>query len=514
MERTVDLCIVGASGAGMSAAIVAKQKGIKSVLVLEKMAAVGGCTKMSAGTMGINTPVQRRFGIKMDVDEAFEDLMQVLNWHCDAKLVRKWLNASGENFEWLEDLGLTYNFVASESADVSRFRNTHHRIGKWNSEKQKWEMIPQGPILTKCLKDNCEKYGAEIILKTRAKHLIKDDDGKISGVIAESPDGELVVHAKAVILATGSISANAELVAKFYNSPEYKNIHIMSQVPHNTGDGLIMAEEVGGVPGGVGTLFIGPHNHFPHASETVGMFMRRPHPIKVNKLGERFVNEGLPFEEFGWMQCANVDMQPGKVCYILMDQKYIDTCKAGKEYLPPRIDDGCMLDQPPVMFGIHSIDKGKPRETWRERIDEHWQYEVGQGHARICDTLEEVAEFIGCPVERLRETVDNYNDGCHRGYDPEFLKRKEFLFPVEQAPYYVIRGESGIDTCLGGLKINNHQQVVDKDGDAIPGLYAAGVMCSGWFNNLYAFFGSEMSFTLYSGRAAAAEVAASLTPAD
>lgn len=207
------------------------------------------------------------------------------------------------------------------------------------------------------------------------------------------------------------------------------------------------------------------------------------------------------------MQCANVDMQPGKVCYILMDQRYIDTVKTTDAYLPPRIDNGCMLNQPPTMFGTHPIDQGKDPDTWRERIDEHIQFEVERGIMQVCQTLEEVAAFIGCPAETLKETVEHYNDSCHRGYDEEFLKRKEFLFPVENAPYYVIRGESGIDTCLGGLKINNHQQVVDKNGDSIPGLYAAGVMCSGWFNNLYAFFGSEMSFVLYSGREAAAEAA-------
>lgn len=507
MERTVDVCVVGASGAGMAAAIVLKQKGVKDVLVLEKMPSVGGCMKLSAGMMGIDTPLQRRFGMKMDVDEAYEDLMKVLNWHCDAKLVRKWLNGSGENFAWLESLGLKYDFVATESADVSRFRNTHHRIGTWNADKQKWDMVPHGRFITQCLKENCDKLGVEILLETRAAHLIKDGGSRICGVEANGPDGPLTVHAKAVILATGSISSNQELVHRFYQGSEYDDIHIMAQVPHNTGDGFLMAEEVGGVEGGIGTLFIGPHNHFPRASETVGMLMRRPHPIKINRLGERFVNEGIPFEEFGWMQCANVDIQPGKVCYILMDQAYIDSVKNGTDYLPPRIDTGCMLDQPPVMFGTHPIDQGKDPDTWRERVDEHFQYEVDQGHAKICQTLEETAQFIGCPVDALTETVEHYNACCHRGYDEEFLKRKEFLVPVEQAPYYVIRGESGIDTCLGGLKINNHQEVVDRDGCAIPGLYASSVMCSGWFNGLYAFFGSEMSFVIYSGRAAAAEAA-------
>ena len=510
MERTVDLCIVGASGAGMSAAIVAKQTGIKDVLVLEKMPSVGGCMKMSAGMMAIDSPTQHRFGIHMDVDQAFYDLMQILNWHCDAKLVRKWLKGSGENVAWLEDLGFKYDYIASESADVSRFRNTHHRLGKWNPETKQYEMTPQGVPMTKCLKENCDKLGAEILLKTRAKHLIQNDAGTIIGVEAEGPDGALTVHAKAVILATGSISCNKELVRRFYQGSEYDDIHIMSQVPHNTGDGLIMAEEVGGCAAGVGTLFIGPHNHFPNASETVGMLMRRPHPIKINKLGERFVNEGLPFEEFGWMQCANVDTQPGKVIYILMDQDYIDSVINGTDHMPARIDNGCMLDQPPRMFGTHVLDKGKDPDTWRTRVLDHFQFEADRGIAKICQTLEEVAEFIGCPAETLKETVEQYNGYCHRGYDEDFLKRREFLEPVEKAPFYVIRGESGIDTCLGGLKINNHQEVVNKDGVAIPGLYAAGVMCSGWFNNLYAFFGSEMSFVLYSGRAAAKEAVAKI----
>ena len=106
MERQVDLCIVGAAGAGMSAAVSAAQHGVKRILVLEKMKNPGGCTVMSAGMMGIDTPAQRRFGKHLDVDEAYRKLMRILNWRCDAKLVRKWLLGSGDNFRWLEELGL------------------------------------------------------------------------------------------------------------------------------------------------------------------------------------------------------------------------------------------------------------------------------------------------------------------------------------------------------------------------------------------------------------------------
>ena len=147
MEYTVDLCVVGAAGSGMSAAIVARQQGVEKVMLLEKQKNPGGCTIMSAGMMGIDTPVQRRFGFHYDKDKAFREVMELFNWRCDAKLVRKWLNGSGENFEWLEELGVKYDFCCTESADEQEHENYHHRFGHWDGEK--WVMKMQGPILVK-----------------------------------------------------------------------------------------------------------------------------------------------------------------------------------------------------------------------------------------------------------------------------------------------------------------------------------------------------------------------------
>ncbi|MGI5971861.1 MAG: FAD-dependent oxidoreductase [Oscillospiraceae bacterium] len=508
MEKTVELCIVGAAGAGMSAAITAAQHGVKNILVLEKMKNPGGCTVMSAGMMGFNTPAQRRFGVHFDVDEEFQKLMRVHNWRSDAKLVRKWLNESGENFEWLEDLGLEYAFCTTESADPATHKPSHNRTGFWDGEK--WVMKMHGPLIVKCLRESCAKYGVEIMTETRARHLLQDDSGRVCGVRAEGPEGELVVHAEAVILATGSISGNQDLIRRFYATEEYRDIRVMANVPHNTGDGLIMAEEAGAAEGRIGTLFIGPHNHYPQASELVGMLMRRPQPTKVNQNGERFCNEALPLDEdFGWMMSVSVDSQPGKKCFIIFDKKYLDKVKAGTDYLPPRYDTGCMLYAPPKLGGtICPVEKGQDESTWRERVDAHIEYEQERGHARICKTLEEVAEFVGCDHEVLQKTIEEYNAYCARGYDADFLKNPAYLEPLTQAPYTVILGRSGIDTCLGGVKIDNHQRVMNKKGRPIPGLYAAGVMCSGWFNDSYCYFGSEMSFTVYSGRSAGREAAA------
>ena len=198
-----------------------------------------------------------------------------------------------------------------------------------------------------------------------------------------------------------------------------------------------------------------------------------------------------------------LDATDGQVVY---DGEDFTHAKGAKGY-----DTGCQIDSPPSFGGpICPVEKGQDPATWRERIMEHLEYEQSRGNAKICQTLDEAAEFIGCDPAVLKDTVARYNTYCARGYDEEFLKGEQYLEPVTQPPYYVILGRSGIDTCLGGLKIDNHQRVMDLEGHAIPGLYAAGVMCSGWFNDSYCYFGSEMSFTIYSGRTSGAEAAAYL----
>ncbi|MGM9615142.1 MAG: FAD-dependent oxidoreductase [Oscillospiraceae bacterium] len=506
MEKTVDICVVGAAGSGMAAAIVAKQNGVKNVLLLEKNAAPGGCTVMSAGMMGIDTPVQRRFGVKLDKDEYFKKMMMITNWRCDAKLVRKWINGSGENFEWLEDLGCSYQFCTTESADMRYFNCTHHRMGEWDGEK--WVMKMQGPILVKALREACASCGVELMTKTRARHLLTGEGGKVVGLEAESEDGPVTIHAKAVILATGSISSNEELIARFMNSDEYKGMRVMSGIPHNTGDGLIMAEEIGAAEGRVGVLFIGPHNHYPYASEVMSVLLRRPQNIKVNQNGERFTDESIPFtNEFGWQMSQSVDMQPGKKCFAIMSQRFVEELQAGTEAIPKRHDTGCQIDNPASFGPPCPVEKGQDPLTWKERIVDHIRYEEERGHAKVCQTLEEAAEFISCDPAVLKKTIAHYNECCARGYDDEFLKDKDYLDPIDKAPYYVMLGNSGIDSLLGGLKIDNCQRVMNKDGRPIPGLYAAGIMCSGWFNDAYELFGSEMSWTIYSGRSAGKEAA-------
>lgn len=483
IEKKADICIVGGAGAGLSAAVKAMEKDARRVILLEKGKRPGGCTIMAAGLFAVDSPVQKRFGFYYSPDECFRDLMPVLNWTVDAMLVRKWLNGSGESIRWLEELGVEFDGVAPFNGVKDKVRSTYHM-----SRKSGYKT---GHEIVKALVSRAKEMGVEILTQTRANKLVTNDNGAVCGVMAKQGDEELRISSKAVVLATGSISNNKELISRFYNGEDYKDIRIMAQVPHNTGDGLIMAEEIGAGTGMISTLFIGPHNHFPGASEIAGSLIRRPHPLRVNRNGERIVDEGfIVTSEFGWMIGANLDRLPGKVCYGIMDSSLLDHMQKNER--------DCLTVSEELITNRFCSTEGE----WLDRIEEETLKEQEAGRAKIADTLDEIAQWIGADSEILKKTVEQYNGYCKTGYDADFLKDPRFLFPINTPPYYAYRGPSGIDTCIGGLLIDNHQRVLNKEHYPINGLYAAGVLTSGWCAHNYAFFGSEMSYTIYSGRTA------------
>jgi len=135
---------------------------------------------------------------------------------------------------------------------------------------------------------------------------------------------------------------------------------------------------------------------------------------------------------------------------------------------------------------------------WMQGLMEEIEKEIAGGRCCKCENAEEIARFIGCKrPEAVQASIDRYNMHCKNGYDADFLKAPEHLEKVN-APYYVFRGYSGVDTFIGGPRINYDLKVVDPDLDPIPGLYAAGVGTSGWLHGGYAFFGTELSFSFFS----------------
>jgi len=123
---------------------------------------------------------------------------------------------------------------------------------------------------------------------------------------------------------------------------------------------------------------------------------------------------------------------------------------------------------------------------------------------KISNSWDEIAEWIGAAPEVLKDTIAHYNAFCNQGYDENFAKERRYLLPLHSAPYYAIRGLSVLLDTIGGIKINERMEVLDNQNDPIPGLYAAGVITSGWESEIYcsALSASAFGFAINSGRIA------------
>lgn len=472
-QSAYDVCIIGGAGAGLIAAVSAVEAGAKKVLVLEKMKNTGGTTAGIGGLFGIESPVQKRLGIHETADFCYRQHMDMTNWYCDGKLVRKWICASGDMIRWLEEKGVQFdNVIAFTGPGLIRA----YHVTKGSS----------GKSIVNALMKNCQDKGVEIITEARVTKLLTDDSGAVTGVLATHGNEELRISAKTVIIATGSISNNAALKARFYPGQDMTNVHIMAAAyPHTTGDGLIMAEEIGAASTHMSTLFIGPHGH--GWNEQTGVLVRRPHLIKINRNGERFVDESMSVNKnWGWMLSMAVDRQPDKVCYAIMDEAMLRGFQKDKKMYAP--------------YEAMAAKAGDASQTaWLDTIDKDITDEAKLGRIKISSNWDEIARYIGCDVETLKTTIADYNNYCEKQYDGEFLKDSQFLLPLSTPPYYALKSYSGIDTCIGGLRINHKMQVVNKKIIPIKGLYAAGVVAGNWLGLGYGWFGSEMSFTAFSG---------------
>ena len=231
-------------------------------------------------------------------------------------------------------------------------------------------------------------------------------------------------YAKYVMLATGSMGANREMMREYFGSDRYDDLAIMNGFPFLTGDGIRMAAEVGAQKGRMSCVLIGPHNHFKGASEVVGAVTRRPNAIKVNTNGERFCDEGLCSQsEYGWFLSASIDYQPNQMSYTLLDESILQHMIDKRREETFVVDFGAISAKEIVTFG-HTEDEIDPDDVtaWILLFKKHVEMEQDAGRAKICNTLEEAAGYIGCNYEDLKETVDTYNESCRVGHDVEFMK--------------------------------------------------------------------------------------------
>ena len=470
-----DLVVIAAGASGLAASVAAAQLGLK-VVTLEKGSTSGGAANMGMGPLGIESHLTRAKQFLPTCDEAFQVFMNYVHWQADGRLVREYLNKSGDTIAWLEAQGV--KFVEPSSYFPGSFP-TWHIIQP--------ESGNPGPTaaatMVKILTQKAKELGVKLMLQTPARRLIKEG-GRITGVVAGDRSGEEIqIKTKAAIVATGGFGDNPKMIKKHTGYEWGKDLHSF-RIPGLEGDGIRMAWEAGAMPTPMRIeLTAGLAEGSSLANEWVPA-INQPH-LMLNLNGERFFNEAEGNTSF---KANAIALQKDRLCYFVFDEDIKNGMKTYLDFINLVIQIPCLPD----------ID-----EMIKKVVESKYP------HFFVAHTVEELAEKTSMNRKNLKATIEEYNAFCDHGYDKHFLKPTRYLRPVRKEPFYAFRLYPGGYGTLGGIKINYKTEVLDTSWGPIPGLYAAGTDACDIYGDTYVFQlpGNTMGFAINSGRMAAEHAA-------
>lgn len=427
----VDIVIAGAGQAGMLAALTAAESGAKTI-VLQKGSTV---QTTGRGAAFCNTQMHKDAGAYFDPATYMSQLQMEACGKSDPRIMRTWFEQSGETCDYINNLVKDIDdagFVLSQGKE----KMTVSWVNAVKYHRQQTMIETLLPI--------AEGFGAEFRYKTAVQQLEYDDrSNRVTGVIALGPDGYIKVNAsKGVILATGDISHDEEMVEKY--CPYIKDI-VRLGFPENTGDGHKAALWIGA------QMERPPHGQMVHYDPTPlpegdSPFSGNPY-LAVNQNGERFMDENLSYQ----YNVLTVSRQPNQIMFQIID--------------------GSLKDNWEKFVGT-----GYRRNAVNASSEEAWQTGLENGAILQADTLEQLAELMDVPAETFVATCDRYQSMVDSGKDEDFGKDPTLLAltPVKTAPFYAIKRQPAILATLGGLACTPKLEVLDNENNVIGGLYAAG----------------------------------------
>ncbi len=465
----IDVVVIGSGATGLAAALTAAEGGAK-VIVFEKQRSFGGTSNFFHGTFAVESVMQREGYITYSRDEAFRGIMEYSHWRANPRLVRAIVDESAETIAWLQREGVEFTEATINMPDAPR---TYHVVKG------------QGAALVKALATKAKEIGVDLRSGTPVKSILKDGS-RIKGVIAEQGGEEVEAAAKAVVVASGGYANNKAWIKKYAGFDLDVNMIPVGNVD-KMGDGIRMAWEAGAAEEGLGVLElfrVGPMG--PDYVMRGQMELVAAQPVLwVDQRGYRFCDEGVAFYE---TSAGNVNARsPEGYTYSVFDESI-------KEYLIENgIDKGQGQDNPP----------GTRPVNFDEELSAALQ--KGTRESFVSESVEGLAAQMGVDPAVLRATVDEYNGFCEKGHDDLFSKDPKYLRPLKGPRIYAIKARTIFLGTLGGIKVNERMEVVDKKGRVIPGLYAGGFDAGGMYGDSYsidASSGLSSAFATNSGRIA------------
>ena len=417
-----DVVVIGAGGAGFSAAITAKNAGA-NVVLLEKMPAVGGNSLISGAEMNVaKNWVQPKLGINDDSPELHaQDTFKGGDGKGDMKVINVMTHEALDAAKWCRD----YLGVRFEDDNLFFF----------GGHSRKRALIPVGHTGTEFIakfQAKADELGIPVITNMKAEELIKNKDGRVVGVKATMDGSEYTFNAKGgVVLATGGFGANPEMVKKY--NPKIDERFKTTDAPGSTGEALYMAERAGAELVNMGYI-----QTYPICAPISGAIeliadARFDGAIMLNQEGKRFVEE---LQRRDVLSEAILN-QTGRYCWVLWNDK------------------------------IGSISN-----TVKAHANEYEAF-TKQGVMTTCDDLKCIADFTKIPFDQLQKTVKRVSDMAGKGNDKDFNHRAG-LMDMQQGKYYVIKAVPSTHHTMGGVRINEKAEALTAEGKVIPGLWAAG----------------------------------------
>ncbi|MDD2130471.1 FAD-dependent oxidoreductase [Pseudomonas sp. 17391] len=556
LQAEYDVLVIGSGAAGLAAAVTAAWHG-QRVLLVEKAPVFGGATAWSGGWAWVpRNPLARRAGIEEDIEQPRTYLRNELGAHYDAERVDAFLQACPHMVAFFEqhtalqfvdgnaipdmhgdtpgaatgghqviaapydarevgallprlrktlretsfmgmpimagaDLAAFLNMTRSPRAFVQvckRFGRHLYHLARYGRAMH----LVNGVALVARLAKSAEDLGVRLLESAPAKRLLIED-GQVRGAVIGTPQGDMTVRAKAVVLAAGGFPHDSARRQQLFAGDATGHDNLALPPPSCSGDGLRLGESAGGV---VATdlksaVAWAPVSKVPHRDGSVGHFPHiiergKPGVIGVLASGKRFVNEAHGYYDYVSAMLEAVPQGEQACSWLVCDHRFLRR------------------------YGLGHA-RPAPLPVWPH---------LRSGYLKRGTSLEQLASACGIDPAGLSATVAEYNRYARLGQDPAFgrgstpFNRKQgdpaysgpnpCVAPIEQGPFYAVKVQPGCFGTFAGLRTDGHARVLDDQGQPIGGLYAAGTdmasVFGGWYPSGGINLGPALTFGYVAGR--------------